>query len=157
MTTDHDPGRRAVLLTAGAAIAALALPLNSAVVTANEGNRTMSTITTQDDVEIFYKDWGPMDAQPIVFHHGWPLSGDDWDAQMLFFLSKGYRVIAHDRRGHGRSQQVSDGHDITQPTSQRLSALWICATRSTSATRLVAVRLPGMSRGLRPAALPRPC
>lgn len=112
MTTDHDPGRRAVLLTASAAIAALALPLNSAVVTANEGNLTMSTITTQDDVEIFYKDWGPRDAQPIVFHHGWPLSGDDWDAQMLFFLSKGYRVIAHDRRGHGRSEQVSDGHDM---------------------------------------------
>lgn len=72
----------------------------------------MSTITTRDDVTIFYKDWGPKDAQPIMFHHGWPLSGDDWDAQMLFFLSKGYRVIAHDRRGHGRSEQVSDGHDM---------------------------------------------
>lgn len=72
----------------------------------------MSTITTPDGVEIFYKDWGPKEAQPIVFHHGWPLSGDDWDTQMLFFLSKGYRVIAHDRRGHGRSSQVSEGHDV---------------------------------------------
>ena len=69
-------------------------------------------VTTKDGVEIFYKDWGPKDAQPIVFHHGWPLSSDDWDAQMLFFVLNGYRVIAHDRRGHGRSQQVSDGHDL---------------------------------------------
>ena len=72
----------------------------------------MTTVTTKDGVEIFYKDWGPKDAQPIVFHHGWPLSADDWDTQMLFFLGKGYRVIAHDRRGHGRSSQVSDGHDM---------------------------------------------
>uniref|UniRef100_UPI0038733626 alpha/beta fold hydrolase n=1 Tax=Thermohalobaculum sediminis TaxID=2939436 RepID=UPI0038733626 len=72
----------------------------------------MATIATDDGVEIFYKDWGPRDAQPVVFHHGWPLSGDDWDAQMLFFLGQGYRVIAHDRRGHGRSAQVSDGHDM---------------------------------------------
>jgi non-heme chloroperoxidase len=69
-------------------------------------------VTTKDGVQIFYKDWGPKDAQPIVFHHGWPLSSDDWDNQMLFFLGKGYRVIAHDRRGHGRSSQVSDGHDM---------------------------------------------
>lgn len=72
----------------------------------------MSFVTTQDGVQIFYKDWGPKDAQPIVFHHGWPLSSDDWDAQMLFFLSNGYRVIAHDRRGHGRSAQVAEGHDM---------------------------------------------
>lgn len=72
----------------------------------------MSTITTKDGVEIFYKDWGPKDAQPIVFHHGWPLSADDWDTQMLYFVDKGYRVIAIDRRGHGRSSQVSDGHDM---------------------------------------------
>ncbi|GBR12894.1 alpha/beta fold hydrolase [Gluconobacter frateurii] len=72
----------------------------------------MSFVTTSDGVEIFYKDWGPKDAQPIVFHHGWPLSADDWDTQMLFFLGKGFRVIAHDRRGHGRSAQVSDGHDM---------------------------------------------
>jgi non-heme chloroperoxidase len=70
----------------------------------------MATITTKDGTEIFYKDWGT--GQPIVFHHGWPLSADDWDAQMMFFLSHGYRVIAHDRRGHGRSSQVSDGHDM---------------------------------------------
>ncbi|OAB84329.1 haloperoxidase [Brucella intermedia] len=69
-------------------------------------------VVTKDGVAIFYKDWGPKDAQPIVFHHGWPLSGDDWDNQMLFFLGKGFRVIAHDRRGHGRSAQVSDGHDM---------------------------------------------
>jgi non-heme chloroperoxidase len=72
----------------------------------------MSFITTQDGVGIFYKDWGPREAQPIVFHHGWPLSSDDWDAQLLFFLSKGYRVVAHDRRGHGRSAQVGDGHTM---------------------------------------------
>lgn len=72
----------------------------------------MSTVITKDGVEIYYKDWGPKDAQPIVFHHGWPLSSDDWDAQMLFFVANGYRVVAHDRRGHGRSSQVSDGHDM---------------------------------------------
>jgi len=69
-----------------------------------------STITTKDGTEIFYKDWGT--GQPIVFHHGWPLSSDDWDAQMLFFLSKGYRVIAHDRRGHGRSTQTDTGNEM---------------------------------------------
>jgi non-heme chloroperoxidase len=72
----------------------------------------MTTVTTKDGVQIFYKDWGPKSAQPIVFHHGWPLSADDWDTQMLYFVAKGYRVIAHDRRGHGRSTQVSDGHDM---------------------------------------------
>jgi non-heme chloroperoxidase len=72
----------------------------------------MTTVTTKDGVQIFYKDWGAKSAQPIVFHHGWPLSADDWDAQMLFFVGKGYRVVAHDRRGHGRSTQVSDGHDM---------------------------------------------
>ncbi|MET4292478.1 non-heme chloroperoxidase [Bradyrhizobium sp. LB8.2] len=77
-----------------------------------ERNDPMTTVATKDGVQIFYKDWGPKTAQPIVFHHGWPLSSDDWDAQMLFFVGKGYRVIAHDRRGHGRSSQVSDGHDM---------------------------------------------
>jgi len=72
----------------------------------------MTTIKTKDGAEIFYKDWGPRDAKPIVFHHGWPLSGDDWDAQMLFFAKNGYRVIAHDRRGHGRSTQTAYGHDM---------------------------------------------
>ncbi|HHK4670600.1 TPA: alpha/beta fold hydrolase [Pseudomonas aeruginosa] len=72
----------------------------------------MGYVTTKDGVELFYKDWGPRDAQVIYFHHGWPLSSDDWDAQMLFFLAEGFRVVAHDRRGHGRSSQVWDGHDM---------------------------------------------
>jgi non-heme chloroperoxidase len=72
----------------------------------------MGTVTTSDGTAIFYKDWGAKSAQPIVFHHGWPLSADDWDSQMLYFLNKGYRVVAHDRRGHGRSSQVGDGHDM---------------------------------------------
>src|SRR6202049_3501163 len=70
----------------------------------------MPTITTKDGTQIFFKDWGH--GQPIVFSHGWPLSADDWDTQMLFFLNHGYRVIAHDRRGHGRSSQTGDGHDM---------------------------------------------
>jgi non-heme chloroperoxidase len=70
----------------------------------------MSYVKGKDGVDIFYKDWG--EGQPIVFSHGWPLSGDDWDTQMMFFASRGYRVIAHDRRGHGRSLQVSEGHDM---------------------------------------------
>lgn len=70
----------------------------------------MSTLKLKDGVEIYYKDWGT--GQPIVFHHGWPLSSDDWDAQMMFFLEKGYRVIAHDRRGHGRSTQTFEGNDM---------------------------------------------
>lgn len=70
----------------------------------------MPTITTQDGTEIFYKDWGT--GQPIVFHHGWPLSADDWDAQMMFFVERGYRVIAHDRRGHGRSTQTATGNEM---------------------------------------------
>ena len=111
--------RRGALLSAGAAAASMAIsPTLSFAATAApatnpiEGNKTMAYVTTKDGVEIFYKDWGPKDAQPIVFHHGWPLSSDDWDAQMLFFLSKGYRVVGHDRRGHGRSAQVADGHDM---------------------------------------------
>jgi len=72
----------------------------------------MPFITTTDGANIFYKDWGPKDAQPIVFHHGWPLSADDWDNQMMFFLHEGYRVIAHDRRGHGRSSQTDGGNEM---------------------------------------------
>lgn len=72
----------------------------------------MGTITTSDGVEIYFKDWGPKAAQPLVFHHGWPLSADDWDTQLLYFVAKGYRVVAHDRRGHGRSSQVADSHDM---------------------------------------------
>ncbi|HEY2531707.1 MAG TPA: alpha/beta hydrolase [Xanthobacteraceae bacterium] len=70
----------------------------------------MDTITTKDGITIYYKDWGT--GQPIVFSHGWPLSADDWDTQMMFFLNHGYRVIAHDRRGHGRSTHTGDGHDM---------------------------------------------
>ncbi|MBJ8505646.1 alpha/beta hydrolase [Acinetobacter seifertii] len=72
----------------------------------------MGYVTTKDGIEIFYKDWGPRDAQVLFFHHGWPLSSDDWDTQLLFFLKEGFRVVAHDRRGHGRSSQVWDGHDM---------------------------------------------
>jgi len=107
------------LITSGAAFAAAVMP--AAPLTADaqagatapartQGARSMNAITTKDGVEIFYKDWGK--GQPIVFSHGWPLSADDWDTQMLFFLEHGYRVIAHDRRGHGRSTQVGGGHDM---------------------------------------------
>ncbi|PSS60509.1 alpha/beta hydrolase [Ensifer sp. NM-2] len=110
--------RRDTLISASALAVSFAFPLGTAravepvTLKLPEGELTMGFVTTDDDVQIFYKDWGPKDAQPIVFHHGWPLSSDDWDAQMLFFLSKGYRVVAHDRRGHGRSEQVAEGHDI---------------------------------------------
>jgi non-heme chloroperoxidase len=123
MTTIHQNSfglpilsRRNVVIGGAGAVAAASLPGAASAATSapadvhNEGAQTMDTITTKDGVEIFYKDWGK--GQPIVFSHGWPLSADDWDAQMLFFLKHGYRVIAHDRRGHGRSTQVSDGHDM---------------------------------------------
>jgi non-heme chloroperoxidase len=110
--------RRKVLIgTAATAIAALPLKIFAAETASNSsnanietGSETMSSITTRDGTQIFYKDWGS--GQPVVFHHGWPLSADDWDNQMLFFLSKGFRVIAHDRRGHGRSSQTSGGNDM---------------------------------------------
>jgi non-heme chloroperoxidase len=113
--------RRGVM-TAGVVIAAaLAVPAPGQAQTNgrpavrpshNAGHTTMSssTITVQDGTQIFYKDWGS--GTPIVFHHGWPLSGDDWDAQMLFFSAKGFRVIAHDRRGHGRSSQADKGNEM---------------------------------------------
>ena len=107
--------RTALELGAGAALAAalgLPVPASAAPSATTKGTTAMPFVTTRDGVEIFYKDWGPKEAQPIVFHHGWPLSSDDWDAQMLFFVQHGYRVVAHDRRGHGRSTQVSDGHDM---------------------------------------------
>lgn len=110
------PNRRDVLLTGIAASAGALAPRVSAAQnqpqTDLKGTFEMSTLTTADGTEIFYKDWGPKDAQPIVFHHGWPLSSDDWDNQMLFFAAKGYRAIAHDRRGHGRSSQTDLGHDM---------------------------------------------
>src|SRR5580700_1095094 len=115
------PNRRDVLktlgvLAAGAAIGKPAPFLHGMVASTTSqseaGENDMPTVTTKDGTQIFYKDWGPKGAQPIVFHHGWPLSSDDWDTQMLFFLAHGYRVVAHDRRGHGRSSQTSDGHDM---------------------------------------------
>jgi non-heme chloroperoxidase len=122
MSSSPEPSlrlsRRHALIAASALAVSAGLPLGPAQ--ADEptpldlikGVLPMGYITTDDNVQIFYKDWGPKGAQPIVFHHGWPLSSDDWDAQMLFFLEKGYRVVAHDRRGHGRSAQVAEGHDI---------------------------------------------
>jgi non-heme chloroperoxidase len=117
-----DASRRDVLLGGLTATVAAGLPAAAVAQTNRQqdllspdtstGTKTMNSITTKDGVEIYFKDWGPRSAQPIVFHHGWPLSGDDWDTQLLYFLGKGYRVVAHDRRGHGRSAQVSDGHDM---------------------------------------------
>jgi non-heme chloroperoxidase len=110
--------RRDLLLGGAAGLAALALPFDAfAQASTNENSETKGTnampfIKTADNVEIFYKDWGPRDAQPIVFHHGWPLSADDWDNQMMFFLNEGFRVIAHDRRGHGRSTQTDTGNEM---------------------------------------------
>lgn len=119
------PARRQVL-AGGAAVAGLALasrsgaaeappaPLNPAPInpapSGLSGDMTMATVKTRDGAEIFYRDWGT--GQPIVFSHGWPLSGDDWDAQMIFFRSQGFRVIAHDRRGHGRSSQTDSGNEM---------------------------------------------
>jgi len=110
--------RRDVVIGSAAAVLAASIPVGATTSPPNTsapgaqptGERTMNTITTQDGVTIFYKDWGS--GQPIVFSHGWPLSADDWDTQMMFFLNRGFRVIAHDRRGHGRSSQVADGHDM---------------------------------------------
>jgi len=105
--------RRTFLITGTAALAALGLPVPASSSGETKGSTmTSNSLTTTDGTRIFYKDWGPRDAQPIVFHHGWPLSADDWDNQMLFFLSQGYRVIAHDRRGHGRSDQTDTGNEM---------------------------------------------
>ncbi|WP_341990866.1 alpha/beta hydrolase [Azorhizobium sp. AG788] len=111
------PNRRAMF---GAAALLGAIPLFSRAASAQDASGRSSRerdegsayLTTRDGTQIYYKDWGPKDAQPIVFHHGWPLSSDDWDAQLLFFVANGYRVVAHDRRGHGRSTQVSKGNDM---------------------------------------------
>ncbi|VTY36427.1 Non-heme chloroperoxidase [Xylophilus ampelinus] len=116
-----DDGRRRLLLGSAAAASLAGLPALAQAADSpprahrarnHQGKKAMSTVTTKDGVEIFFKDWGPRDGQPIMFHHGWPLSSDDWDAQLLYFVQRGYRVIAHDRRGHGRSTQVSEGHDM---------------------------------------------
>lgn len=105
--------RRHVVASGIGAAAALGA-FSSSVGASNQtkGSMNMSTITVNDGTEIFYKDWGPRTATPVVFHHGWPLSADDWDNQMLFFLAAGYRVIAHDRRGHGRSTQTFAGNEM---------------------------------------------
>jgi len=110
-TTSFDQGRRNVLISGAVVTAAIAIPAASAA-QPNQGDKHMSsaTFTTKDGTQIYYKDWGT--GQPIVFHHGWPLSADDWDAQMLFFLAHGYRVIAHDRRGHVRSSQTDTGNEM---------------------------------------------
>lgn len=100
----------AVLAALPGAVAAQAVPVTPAPIA--KDIQIMDTISTKDGTRIFFKDWGPRDAQPIVFHHGWPLSADDWDNQMLYFLGKGYRVIAHDRRGHGRSTQTFTGNEM---------------------------------------------
>jgi non-heme chloroperoxidase len=112
-----DASRRELLVGGAAAALVSAAPLAAASDSKatpppnrSKGAHTMETISTKDGVDLFYKDWGS--GQPIVFHHGWPLSSDDWDSQMLFFLQHGYRVVAFDRRGHGRSSQVAEGHDM---------------------------------------------
>ena len=119
MSNEHpfELSRRQTLLAGAALSLAMATPVFAAQKSSPQAQKgsdlmTETFIKTKDGVDIFFKDWGPKDAQPIVFHHGWPLSSDDWDAQMLFFLEHGYRVVAHDRRGHGRSQQVGSGHDM---------------------------------------------
>jgi non-heme chloroperoxidase len=111
-STSFDQGRRNVLISAAAAAVAIAIPAAASAAQPKQGEKQMSSsiFTTKDGTQIYYKDWGT--GQPIVFHHGWPLSADDWDAQMLFLLSRGYRVIAHDRRGHGRSSQTENGNDM---------------------------------------------
>ena len=96
-----------IAMSAGAASAADRVPAKGAAVQV-----TANTITTRDGVQLYYKDWGPRDGQPIVFSHGWPLSSDSWEAQMLFLAAHGYRVIAHDRRGHGRSSQPWEDNDM---------------------------------------------
>jgi non-heme chloroperoxidase len=110
----YGAGSRRVFLTGSAMAVGIGLMpglLASADAAAPAGMET-DFVTVADGTRIFYKDWGPKEAQPIVFHHGWPLSADDWDNQMMFFLDKGYRVIAHDRRGHGRSTQTWTGNEM---------------------------------------------
>jgi non-heme chloroperoxidase len=115
---EYSLSRREVLLGGASALTMGALMVAASAESSNtnasrshhSGEASMNTVTTKDGLSIFYKDWGV--GQPIVFSHGWPLSADDWDAQLMFFLNNGFRVIAHDRRGHGRSTQTADGHDM---------------------------------------------
>src|SRR6202451_1865395 len=119
--TETMATRRDFLIGAAAVCSVTAIPLAAFATTGPArhssdrsdhytGDQAMNFVKTKDGIDIFYKDWGS--GQPIVFSHGWPLSADDWDTQMMFFLNRGFRVIAHDRRGHGRSTQTSDGHDM---------------------------------------------
>jgi non-heme chloroperoxidase len=121
MSQSNQASRRGVMTAGLGLAAAAAASLGEAAQAATPVKKTAATsadraesgfVTTPDGVQIFYKDWGPKTAQPIVFHHGWPLSSDDWDAQMMFFRLKGFRVIAHDRRGHGRSTQTDTGNEM---------------------------------------------
>jgi non-heme chloroperoxidase len=109
---DIDEMRRKLLISGAALAAGIGLPLAATAAQPKQGAKQMDMVTTKDGTQIYFKDWGPKKAQPIVFHHGWPLSADDWDTQMLYFVTRGFRVVAHDRRGHGRSSQVSEGHDM---------------------------------------------
>jgi non-heme chloroperoxidase len=118
MTTNmpilRDLTRREAMLFGATALAALATARGSFAQDSHttQEQSTMGYVTTSDGTEIFYKDWGPRDAQALVFHHGWPLTADDWDNQLMFFLGQGFRVIAHDRRGHGRSTQTDTGNEM---------------------------------------------
>ena len=119
MPTPNQASRRGIM-TASLGLAAVAAATSGeaaqaagpAVANGGAERAESGFVTTSDGVQIFYKDWGPRNAQPVVFHHGWPLSADDWDAQMMFFRLKGYRVVAHDRRGHGRSTQTDSGNEM---------------------------------------------
>ena len=116
--TNPDPRRRNVLMSAATAAAAAGtaaagVSLNASAATpSKQQTRKVSTLTTRDGVELYYKDWGPKNGQPVVFSHGWPLNSDSWESQMIFLADRGYRCIAHDRRGHGRSSQPWDGNDM---------------------------------------------
>ena len=116
--TNPDQRRRNVLMSAATAAAAAGtaaagVSLNASAATPSKPQtRKVSTLTTRDGVELYYKDWGPKNGQPVVFSHGWPLNSDSWESQMLFLADRGYRCIAHDRRGHGRSSQPWDGNDM---------------------------------------------
>jgi len=110
---DFDSSRRSALVGSASLAAAAALPAASATAAPGASmKKTAAFITTRDGVDIYYKDWGPRNGQPVVFSHGWPLSSDSWESQMFFLANQGYRVIAHDRRGHGRSSQPWEGNDM---------------------------------------------